>query len=280
VPAPREHGTISGVIAVSQEVAVERRSPGRWTAGQALGILLTVVGGLYLVRNAGWFAVDWGLVWPILALTIGLWVVVGALRSRDSGTARYAVTRATEERLHVELRLGAGRFRMSSGADATTLVSVDSAQDDIAGTVRRDGRLARVRLSRNASWLFGGWRGAAEWRVALATDVPLRLDVAGGAGVFDIDRQDLHVTDASLAVGAAEVRLALPYPTGDVAVRVTAGASSVTIEIPPGVEAGVVTSGLLSVEGRTETPGYATSPNRVSVRVDGAAGSVRIRGTR
>jgi len=259
---------------------VETRSPGRWSAGQALGILLIVVGGLYLVRNAGWFVVDWSLVWPTLAIALGLWVVVGAMRTRDSGTATRSVARGAEHGLDLELRLGAGRFRVSGGADAATLVSVESAHDDIEGRVRRDGGTASVRLSRNASWLFGGWQGPAEWRVSLAADVPTRLDVVGGAGSFDIDLQDLDVNAVSMAVGAAEVRLALPYPTGDVPVRVSAGASSVTIEIPPGVEAGVTTGGLLSVEGVTHTPGYATAPNRVSVRVDGAAGSVRIRGTR
>jgi hypothetical protein len=137
-----------------------------------------------------------------------------------------------------------------------------------------------VRLSRGGSWLYGGWQGPAEWHVSLAADVPAQLDIVGGAGTFDIDLQDLNVTGASLVVGAAEVRLALPYPTGDVQVRVSAGASEVTIEVPPGVEAGVLTSGLLSVEGRRESPGYATASDRVSVRVDGAAGSVRIRGTR
>jgi hypothetical protein len=169
---------------------------------------------------------------------------------------------------------------VGGGADASALVSVASNHDDIAATVRRDGRVARVRLSRGGSWLYGGWQGPAEWHVSLAADVPAQLDIVGGAGTFDIDLQDLNVTGASLVVGAAEVRLALPYPTGDVQVRVSAGASEVTIEVPPGVEAGVLTSGLLSVEGRRESPGYATASDRVSVRVDGAAGSVRIRGTR
>jgi hypothetical protein len=259
---------------------VETRSPGRWSAAQALGLLLIVVGGLYLVRNAGWIVVDWGVVWPALAIGVGLWVVVGAMRIREQGTSSYSVARHLEEHLDLELRLGAGRFRVGGGAGSGALVSVESTSDDIEAGVQRDGRAATVRLARNPSWLFGGWRGMAEWRVAVATDVPTRLDVAGGAGSFDIDLQDLNVTGAGVAVGAAEVRLTLPYPTGDVPVRVSAGASSITIEVPPGVEAGVATSGLLSVEGRPVSPGYATASNRVSVRVDGAAGSVRIRGTR
>lgn len=259
---------------------METRPPGRWNAAQALGLLLIVVGGLYLVRNAGWIVVDWGLVWPVLAIAVGLWVVVGAMRTREQGTSSHSVARHMEERLDLELRLGAGRFRVGGGAGPGALVSVESTSDDIEAGVRRDGRVASVRLSRNPSWWFGGWRGMAEWRVSVATDVPTRLDIAGGAGSFDVDLQDVHATSASVAVGAAEVRLVLPYPTGDVPVRVSAGASAITIEVPPGVEAGVVTSGLLSVEGRPESPGYATASNRVSVRIDGAAGSVRIRGTR
>jgi hypothetical protein len=261
---------------------VETRSP-RWGYGpQAIGLVLIVVGVLFLVRNAGWLVVDWGVVWPILVIAVGLWVVVGALRWRGSADGEtFSVGRTGEDRLDLELRLGAGRFRVGGGAEPGSLVTVESTEDDIEGRVRRDGRLARVRLSRNASWWpFGRWQGGAEWRVALAGDVATRIDLAGGAGDFDIDLQDILVVEARLAVGAAQVRLALPYPAGDVPVHVSAGASSVTLEVPPGVEARITTSGLLAVDGQTETPGYATAANRVSVRVDGGAGSIRVRGTR
>jgi hypothetical protein len=275
-------GSSEPVGPAGEEVAVDGRSPRRGFGPETLGLLLIVFGALFLVRNAGWFVIDWSLIWPIVVIAVGLVVVAGALRRHGGGDGEtFAVQRTGEDRLEVELRVGAGRFRVGGGAEPGRLVTVESTDDDIVGRVRRDGRLARVRLARNAAWWpFGAWHGGAAWRVTLNGEVAVRLDVAGGAGDFEVDLRDVRIAEARVAVGAAQVYLALPRPTGDVPVHVSAGASSITLDVPPGVEARVTTSGLLAVDGRTETPGYATATDRVSVRVDGGAGSVRIRGTR
>jgi N-acetylmuramic acid 6-phosphate (MurNAc-6-P) etherase len=54
------------------------------------------------------------------------------------------------------------------------------------------------------------------------------------------------------------------------------GAASLQVQVPPGVEARFATSGLLSVSGRTETPGFATARDRVLVTVTGGAASLTI----
>lgn len=58
--------------------------------------------------------------------------------------------------------------------------------------------------------------------------------------------------------------------------NVSAGAASVTIEIPAGVEARIASTGLMSVTGRNETPGYATARDRVLVTASGGLASLRI----
>ncbi|HEY6058456.1 MAG TPA: hypothetical protein VIV06_10510, partial [Candidatus Limnocylindrales bacterium] len=68
----------------------------------------------------------------------------------------------------------------------------------------------------------------------------------------------------------------LPRPSGEVRVALRSGASSITIQVPPGVEARVTTAGLMSVDGRTETPGFSSTANRVLVDVQAGASSVRI----
>lgn len=257
---------------------MERRSPGRPIGPQALGFLLIVLGGLFLVRNAGWFVLDWSVVWPILAIAFGAWIVLSALRHRgESAGASYVVPVAGEERLDLDLRVGAGRFRIAAVDDPANLVSVVSTAGDIDAQRRRDGERTRIRLVRDASWWpIGWWDGGAEWRVGLPRAVSVRLDVAGGAGDFDIDLSAVPVADVRLAVGAAQIRLRLPRPAGDVPVRVATGASALAIDIPAGVEARIATSGLLSVDGRTETPGYRDASDRVTVTVEGGAASVRI----
>jgi hypothetical protein len=254
------------------------RTPGRSVGPQALGLLLVVIGALFLLRNAGWFILDWGIMWPILLIVFGGWFVLSAMRHRGtSGGSVYAVTVAGDERLDLELRVGAGRFRVAAVDDPTNLVSVVSTAGDINGDVRRDGTHTYLRLVRDASWWpIGWWDGGTEWRVGLPRAVTVRLDLAGGAGDFDLDLSAVPVSSVRVAVGAAQVRLRLPRPTGDVPVRIATGASALVIEVPSGVETRVSASGLLSVDGRTETAGYATATDRVTVTVEGGAASVRI----
>jgi hypothetical protein len=210
-------------------------------------------------------------------------VIIGAIRARgapetaDAGR-RWIARRDGADALDLELRVGAGRFIVGAGASRDELVSVESTDDDIDARVRREGRTARVRLVRDVRWWpFGPWDGHFEWRIGVARDTPVRLDVAGGAGDFSIDLADVTITRAKISIGAAQLRVRLPRARGDVPIEVATGASAVVVEIPAGVEARVQTSGLLAVEGRTETPGYGTSPDRVSVRVEGGAASVRVR---
>jgi hypothetical protein len=97
-----------------------------------------------------------------------------------------------------------------------------------------------------------------------------------GAGEFTVDLSPLRIVDARISAGAAQVQVTLPRPTGEVRVSVAAGAAQVVAHVPPGVEARFTTSGLMSAEGRNETPGYATARDRVLVAVSGGASSLRI----
>lgn len=244
---------------------------------EIIGVLLIVIGLVFLLRTLGILRIDWGAIWPLLIIGLGILVVVSATR-RPEGQRSASVPLVGAERAEVEMRMGAGRFHIKAGAAPETLVTVESGEDDVDVDVRREGPLARIRLRQDAPWFpVGWWRGSIEWRVSLSGEVPIRLDLGAGAGDFVVDLLGLRVAAARLSVGAAQLRVRLPQPAGDVPVHLTAGAAGVTIEVPPGVEMKVETSGFLSVEGRTETPGYATAADRVTVRLDGGASSVRIR---
>jgi hypothetical protein len=112
----------------------------------------------------------------------------------------------------------------------------------------------------------------------VASDVPMTIRLESGAGEFRLDLRDVRATDVRVDTGAAELTVILPKPTGNVPVRIHAGASSIVIEVPSGVEAKVTTTGgLISTSGQTETPGYAAATDRVTVTIQAGASSIVVR---
>jgi hypothetical protein len=260
-----------------------RRGMGGSRGGPALGplimgVALLLVGGALLLRNLGLVELDWGLLWPLILLVIGIVILAAAVRrpSGGRGIPRVTVPADGAARLELLLRLGAGRYRLAGGSAA--LVDVTANEPTIDHAVDRSGDLARVRLSTSTDWWALGWGRTIDWTIGVAGGVPTSLDVQAGAGSFNLDLSAVAVARARVAIGAADLRVVLPHPRGDVPVQVEGGAASFTFEIPSGVEARVRTSGLVTSSGPAETPGYATAADRVSVTVTGGAAAVRVVG--
>ena len=242
--------------------------------------------------------------WPVAALVadvavIGLGLVLVAanpsvlagpivITERDeSGAPRVStVTVPREDAKSLSLRLsgGAGRFTIAGGS-SSDLVHASSTRDDlrIRSSIRVGDR-QDVRLDQFGSNGFRfGPSTPANVDIVIANDVPTALQMDAGAGEFVIDLSDTKLTSARINVGAASLRVVLPKPTGDVSVDITAGASSVVIDVPDGVEARVTTTGAL-MSSRTssrfsgsDTAGYATAKDRVTVRVTAGVSSVLVR---
>jgi hypothetical protein len=139
--------------------------------------------------------------------------------------------------------------------------------------------------------------GEADIQIRIASDVPTSLRLDAGAGQFDIDLSDVRLTAADVNVGASSMRFVLPKPSGDVAIDMDGGASSITVTVPDGVEARITTSGgLLSLRsdnsrlgnagsasgifaGRSsvETSGYGTAHDRVTMTITAGASSIVVR---
>jgi hypothetical protein len=205
--------------------------------------------------------------------------------SNDCTPTMTAVSAARGSLTSVALRIdgGGARYHLTSGATA----GVVEASSDRAVVCLRDrsaGSKGDVRLSQGGA-SFGG---NTLIDVRVANDLPISLTVNGGAGEFVMDLHDVQLTDARVNVGASNATIVLPHPTGDVAVRLDGGASTISVEIPADVEARVIVSGGLIATVSTnpratksgsiiETPGYATAKDRVTVNISGGASSITVR---
>ena len=260
-------------------VRERRMGSGRGPSSGALigGIVLLTVGVAFLLRNAGIIRVDWGILWPAIIIAIGTVLIVGALRrgSDGPGETRVSIPADGATRLDLALRLGAGQYRL--GAGSAGLVDVTASGPTIDHRVDRSGDLAQVRLATAIdSWAWGRVAAGTDWRIGVAPGVPVSLDVQAGAGTFELDLEGVTTSEVKCGIGAADLRVVLPRPRGEVPVRVEGGAAQFTFEIPAGVEARVATTGLVTTSGINQTPGYATAADRVTVSVTGGAAAGRV----
>ena len=285
-------------------------------------LLLIAVGLFFLLANFGFIAplsiVSLLSLWPLILIVIGIDIAIGrrwpiaALAAdvlviaagvalvavqpaspgglffsggaSEGGNASVSVPRSDAKTMTLRLSAGAGTYELRGGG--SDLVRAESDRQDLRlRSATRVGDRIDVRIDLGPIGRFPLVpSGGSHVQVHVANDVPTSLTVDAGAGEFVIDLSDTKITDARVNVGAASLHVVLPRATGDVPVTISAGASSVVIEIPDGVEARITTSGGLTstrydnprISG-AETSGYATAKDRVTVRVTSGASSVVIR---
>jgi hypothetical protein len=188
----------------------------------------------------------------------------------------------------VRLSHGAGRLDISSGAGMNNLV-----EGDFGGGIdldsRRNGDAMDVSLRVPVQvFPFSWWPGATlDWNVRLNREVPLALEVEGGANDSRIDLSDLLVNDLTLKSGASSTNLALPARAGMTRARVSSGAASINISVPEGVAARIRWRGGLSTVNVNQarfqrlgdsyqSPDYDTAANKVDLDVEMGVGSVTV----
>ena len=241
--------------------------------------------------------------WPLAALAADILIIAAGLAivatqpslpapffadsSAGGGESTISVPRTpSSDGMRLRLSGGAGVFTIHGGSLTNEAVHATSDRGDLRlrgnTTV---GTRADVRIDQGS---FQGFRfgpsTAAHVDYTIANDIATSLQLDTGAGEFTLDLTDVKLTDANVNVGAASLRIVVPKPTGDVSITVSAGASSVVVEVPAGVEARVTTSGgLLTTHfdatrfTNGETSGYASAKDRVTVRFTGGVSSVTVR---
>ena len=194
---------------------------------------------------------------------------------------------SASRRQHDDASAVGGRRTYQLSGGGTSLVHAESDHDDLR-VARADisGDRADVRIEQGlaSNGVRFGPTAASHVKVQVASDVATSLTVDAGAGEFTIDTSDIKVTDARISVGAASVRFVLPHPAGDVPITISAGASSIVVEVPAGVEARITSTGGLNSThfenprfSGSETSGYASAKDRVTVRITAGVTSIVVR---
>jgi hypothetical protein len=232
------------------------------------GLLLIVVGGLFLAGNMGLVRVDWTntwKLWPLMIIAVGvsmlavkhafwhiiklilvgvalimtIWVVTAeAPSARVVKSSEFSISPESNFVSAADIRIagGAGDFFISSRKQDQILVSkLDSSISTITKENSLVGDIQHIGLTMKSNKLIE-WLGAGSiknaWNVNLSQDMPIDLSINNGASNTDIDVMESRIQKLNVNIGASSLRIKLGDIEDKVLVDLKSGASSVLIRVP------------------------------------------------
>jgi hypothetical protein len=249
-------------------------------------LLVTAIGVLLLLSTTGAMGVEpatlIGRGWPVAVIVLGVWfLLAAAIPSRAGSTERLALPLGDASRASVRIRHGGGELTVGRAA-AGLLVDGEFG----GGVVQHVRGAGSVELRPPAVWGAPWSRAWPRWEMGVTGEVPLELDIEGGASRTRLDLGELQVRSLRLQTGASETRVDLPRSGGETKVRAEAGAASLSFEVPAGVAVRIrsrMALGSTVVDARIprssdgwESPGYAEAENRVDLDLSGGVGQLRV----
>jgi DNA-binding MarR family transcriptional regulator len=136
-------------------------------------------------------------------------------------------------------------------------------------------------------WMLGGEKRAAE--VTLNAAIPWWISLRGGASDITAELGGLDLAGFEVKGGASSLRLVLPIPTGVVPIRISGGASDITVRRPEGSAARVHLKGWVSTfvfddqtfsylgnDVRLQSPDYQVNAPYYDIEVASSASMVTI----
>jgi len=284
--------------------------------------LLIIIGLGFLLANLGllpeaWWRSLWRL-WPLILVLFGLEILLGRQRwgaiaslavvlalagagfaylysqgyvtPSTSATDSWEVERADLTSAQIDIDFGAGSLYLEGLPSLSPqLLAADfqGLYSSLNKDFRRSGGKGIVKLSPTAGRVNFPDQ-TQEWRLRLSPRLPLELAVKAGAADVNLDLASLTVTQLRIDLGAANGVVRFPREAGSTQATIKAGASSLTLEIPPGVAARIKPSlGLASLNidesrfpHRDEyyvSSDFESASQRLDVSIDSGVSSITVR---
>ena len=278
-----------------------------------LAIVLIAIGVLIMLMNFGtlnWFTTLNVLqLWPLALIAVGidiwtrgryrLMVVLAAL---GVGVGLYfsggsLLTPVSSEQIQQSLESASrATVTITSGVSELRVKGMDDSNNLISGKVDlAGGERAIKRFDKNgdaasyelrSEWPPGRAANVRNhlWDLALTRRIPLNLTIESGVGRSTLDLHDLQLSNLVINTGVGETNLILA--TGTYKANVSTGVGAITIQLPAGVATRIeIERGLGAVNIRGDfdkdedvytSPDYATTKNRIDLRVEGGVGMITV----
>lgn len=254
------------------------------------GGLLLIVGVVLLLANFNIITGNiWGYIWPLLIILMGVWVLIGVATGRSGVEAEYVNVPLSGESARIKINHGVGPAWLTGVTEPGTLMSGRFTGLNYRASAEGGVQQLKMEVGDIGPMFWWPGAGALEWRFSLSKDVPLELDVDGGAGMLHLDLHEYRVKHLDMDGGVGQMTVIMPAQAGMTTADIHAGVGEMIINIPEGVAARIkATSGLgalkvnhnrfpMTGENTHESPGYAEAANKLELKVDGGVGALNIR---
>lgn len=261
-----------------------------WNRNPSLfwGGVLVIVGVLFLLANLNVLDnVNWDVVWPLLLIALGVWLVIGRIGpGSSSADVDSAEPREGLDKAKLEVSVGAARLEVAATPLDDRLFQIHIEHAGTPPEVRLDRATGTVKISQRTDWFMGARRLHVEAKLTDA--IPWEVVCSTGAIRADFDLGSTALTGFGCRTGASELNLVLGAAKGIVPVVIEGGALTVRITRPAGTPVQVQASGgavRLHGDGDhrdglgTQTwksAGFDAAKDRYDVTVSGGALSVDV----
>jgi cell wall-active antibiotic response 4TMS protein YvqF len=266
----------------------------RWTGRSSYfwGGALVVVGALLLLGNVGLLNnVNWDVVWPVLLIAFGAWLIVARVLpggppaiGRSAAAVDRSDPRAGLTKAKLQIAVGSCRVDIHGAALGDLLYRARIDHGGVPPTVELDSTTGTVRINQEGNWMVGGW-GRVRLDLQLSDAVPWEVEIKSADIRGDIDLSTVPLVRFECDSASSRIDLNVSQPAGDVPIRVEGGSVDIRLRRPSGAAARVNVAGgsiRLTADGvrqrgfgtlAWQSAGFDTASNRYDARFSG--GSVR-----
>lgn len=241
---------------------------------------------------------------PMLSLLIILLVVgVGGALILYTGfatrgnltTYNLNVPSTNAKAVSVEVDFGSGELHIDGATNSETLASGSldyyANRKPPVADLNDDADRADLTINSPSDSAFNfDWFGQSQtprWLIHLSPRVPISLNADLGTGNSTLDLSALNLTDLDINSGTGNTTVTFPKPQTEIHASIDGGVGNLHLSIPDGTAARIsIDTGIGNVttdprftkqgEDTYETANYATSTNKLDLKIDAGVGNVEI----
>jgi hypothetical protein len=217
----------------------EKPKRGQSDSNRTAAYILIGIGVLFLLINV--FDINWGRLWPLLLVALGLYLLFGRNSiGSPAKTGYFSAPLAGTKSARMNLNFSVGEATLTPLVSSDKLIDAElhyvgeidfsvSGETEKTVTLRQTGD-SGLQWINPATW-FANFDGLP-WRIGLSPEVPLDLNISGGAGRSELNLRGLSVIGLKLQGGVGQMLLSLPSSPQGYDVQIQGGVGETRLDVP------------------------------------------------